>query len=63
MDLNGRTVIKANYTESQFLSGKIEEQAAKVLDVVRNSFDIHLKNKQESEYLQDYIKGIQDIKD
>lgn len=63
MDLNGRTVIKANYTESQFLSGKIEEQAAKVLDVIRNSFDIHLKNKQESEYLQDYIKGIQDIKD
>lgn len=63
MLLNGRTVIKANYTETQFLSGKIEEQAAKILDVVRNSFDIHLKNKEESEYLQDYIKGIQDIKD
>lgn len=63
MLLNGRTVIKANYTETQFLSGKIEEQAEKVLDVVRNSFDIHLKNKEESEYLQDYIKGIQDIKD
>lgn len=63
MLLNGRTVIKANYTESQFLSGKIEEQAAKVLDVVTNSFDIHIKNKEESMYLQDYIKGIQDIKD
>lgn len=61
-ELQGRTTIKANYTEDQFLSGKIEEQAAKVIDVVSNSWDIHLKNKQESEYLQDYIKGIQDIR-
>ena len=61
MLLKGRTTIKANYTEEQFLSGKIEEQAAKVIDVVTNSFPIHLVNQQESEYLQDYIKGIQDI--
>ena len=63
MLLKGRTTIKANYTELQFLSGSIEEQSRKVIDVVTNSFDIHLANKQESEYLQDYIKGIQDIKD
>ena len=62
LELNGRTTIKANYTEKQFLSGSIAEQAAKVLDVVKNSFDIHLKNREESEYLQDYIKGIQDIR-
>ncbi len=63
MLLKGRTTIKANYTELQFLSGSIEEQSRKVIDVVTNSFGIHLANKQESEYLQDYIKGIQDIKD
>jgi SPP1 family phage portal protein len=63
MLLKGRTTIRANYTEDQFLSGKIEDQARKVIDIVKNSFDIHLKNKEESMYLQDYIKGIQDIKD
>lgn len=63
MKTYGRKCIFANYTELQFLSGSIEEQSNKVIDVVTNSFDIHLKNKEESEYLQDYIKGIQDIKD
>lgn len=63
MVLKGRQTIKANYTEEQFLSGSIEEQSRKVIDVVTNSFDIHLANKEETEYLQDYIKGIQDIKD
>ena len=62
MLLKGRTTIKANYTEEQFLSGSIEDQLKKVIDVVTNSFDFHLKNKEESEYLQDYIKGIQDIR-
>lgn len=63
MLLKGRTVIKANYTEEQFLSGSIQDQANKVIDVVSNSYDIHIKNKDESMYLQDYIKGIQDIRD
>ena len=63
MLLNGRHTIKANYTETQFLSGTIQDQLEKVIDVVTNSFDIHLQNQQESMYLQDYIKGIQDIKD
>ena len=63
MSLNGRTIIKANYTEEQFLSGTIADQAQKVIDVVKNSFDIHLQNQKDSAYLQDYIKGIQDIKD
>ena len=63
MDLNGRITIKANYTEKQFLSGSIEDQAKKVIDVVTNSWNIHIKNKQDSQYLQNYIKGIQDIKD
>ena len=63
MLLNGRKTIKANYTETQFLSGTIQDQLKKVIDVVSNSFDIHLQNMQDSMYLQDYIKGIQDIKD
>lgn len=62
MSLNGRTTIKANYTEKQFLSGTIEDQARKVIDVVSNSFDIHKQNKMDSTYLQDYIKGLQDIR-
>lgn len=63
MSLNGRTIIKANYTETQFLSGTITDQERKVIDVVTNSFEIHLANRRDSQYLQDYIKGIQDIKD
>ena len=62
MLLNGRKTIKANYTEKQFLSGTIEDQTNKVIDVVTNSFSIHLQNKDDSQYLQDYIKGIQDIR-
>lgn len=62
MALQGRITIKANYTEKQFLSGTIAEQAAKVIEVVTNSFDIHLKNRDDSDYLQNYIKGIQDIR-
>ena len=58
----GRTVIYANYTEKQLLSGTPEEKKKKVLDIIQNSVDIHEKNKTEIRYLQDYLYGDQDIK-
>ena len=62
MTTHGRTVIYANYTEKQLLSGTKEEQEAKVLDIMNNSVEIHNKNKTEIKYLQDYLYGDQDIK-
>lgn len=61
MKTKGRKTILANYTEKQFLSGTIEEQGNKVIDVLKNSQDIHLQNKAETLYLIDYMYGIQDI--
>jgi SPP1 family phage portal protein len=61
METRGRQIIYANYTEKQFLSGTIEEQGNKVIDVLQNSQDIHDKNKKETLYLIDYMYGIQDI--
>ena len=61
METKGRTVIFANYTEKQFLSGTIDEQAAKVIDVLSNSIDIHNKNAEETKYLIGYMLGEQDI--
>ena len=59
----GRSTIYANYTEEQLLSGKPQEQAAKVLDILQNSIELHKKNKAETIYLQNYLYGDQDIKD
>lgn len=58
----GRTVIYANYTEEQLLSGTPEDIKNKVLDIIVNSVDIHEQNKTESRYLIDYLYGDQDIK-
>lgn len=60
--LNGRKTIYANYTEKQFLSGSIEEQGAKVIDVLSNSIEIHEKNKKDTKYLIGYMYGDQEIK-
>ena len=62
MKTKGRTTIFANYTESQLLKGTIEEQGAKVLDILKNSVSIHEQNRKETLYLIDYLYGIQDIK-
>ena len=62
METHGRKTIYANYTEEQLLSGTPEEIDAMVLDILNNSIQIHLDNKAESEYLQDYLYGIQDIR-
>lgn len=58
----GRTTIYANYTEKQLLAGTPEQVEAKVLDILKNAIPIHLKNRQESQYLYDYLYGDQDIK-
>ena len=59
----GRNVIFANYTEQQLLTGTPEEIDNKVLDILSNSIDLHNQNNEESEYLQNYLYGDQDIKD
>ncbi len=58
----GRTLILANYTEKQLLEGTQQEKDNKVLDILNNSIDIQNENSQESEYLQNYLYGDQDIK-
>ena len=62
MELHGRSVIFANYTEEQLLSGTQEQQENMVLDILENSIPLHNKNKAEIKYLQDYLYGIQDIR-
>lgn len=62
MHLRGRQTIFANYTEKQFLSGTVAEQADKVIDVVSNSFSIHKENEKETKYLIGYMYGDQEIK-
>ena len=58
----GRKTIFANYTEEQLLSGTPEEIDSKVLDILKNSIELHQQNKTESRYLIDYLYGDQDIK-
>ena len=62
METHGRTVIYANYTEEQLLSGTQTEQENMILDILENSIPLHEKNKSEIKYLQDYLYGIQDIR-
>lgn len=62
METHGRITIYANYTEEQLLSGNEKDIQAKIIDILDNSIDIHEQNKREIKYLQDYLYGIQDIK-
>ncbi len=57
----GRTVIYANYTEKELLSGKNDQIVEKVLDILTNAIPLHQKNKAETRYLWDYYTGNQDI--
>lgn len=57
----GRTVIYANYTEKDLLSGTQEQIIKKVLDILTNAIPLHEKNKNETNYLWDYYSGLQDI--
>lgn len=58
----GRSTILANYTEKEFLSGTAKEIEDRIIGIIKDSIDVHLKNKMESRYLQDYLYGDQDIK-
>lgn len=58
----GRRTIFANYTEKQLLEGTQEQREAKVLDIIINSVALFQQNQEESEYLQNYLYGDQDIK-
>ena len=59
----GRKTILANYTEKEFLSGDAVDIESRIIQIINDSIDIHLQNKNESRYLQDYLYGDQDIKD
>ena len=59
----GRSTILANYTEKEFLKGSAAEIEARIIEIIKDSVDVHEKNKRESRYLQDYLYGDQDIKD
>lgn len=62
METHGRIVIYANYTEEQLLKGDQKQIEAKVIDILANSIEFHEENKRQTKYLQDYLYGIQDIR-
>lgn len=62
MKTYGRSTIFANYTEEEILTGTSKQIEAKVLDIMKNSIELHEKNKEEIIYLQKYLYGDQDIK-
>lgn len=62
MKTYGRSTIFANYTEEELLAGTSKQIEAKVLDIMKNSIELHEKNKEEIIYLQKYLYGDQDIK-
>ena len=57
----GRSVIYANYTEKDLLTGTNEQIVEKVKDILINAIPLHDKNKEQTKYLWDYYTGIQDI--
>lgn len=57
----GRKTIYVNYTEKELLNANLEEQKKIILDIIKNSMPLHLINRRESKYLQDYLYGLQDI--
>lgn len=63
MKTYGRKTIYVNFTEKELLSMPIEQQNEKILEVLPQIIDIHNTNKAETQYLWDYLIGIQDIKD
>lgn len=61
MKTYGRKTIYVNFTEKELLSMSIEQQNAKILEVLPDIIAIHEQNKQETSYLWDYLRGQQDI--
>lgn len=61
MKTYGRKTIYVNFTEKELLSMSEEQQNNKILEVLPEIIDIHETNKAETQYLWDYLIGIQDI--
>ena len=61
MKTYGRHTIYANYTEEQLLAGTQKERDNKVLDILKNSLDLHFTNAIETMYLKEYYYGKQDV--
>lgn len=61
MKTYGRKTIYANYTESELLVPETEKVYQIVVDILKNSVDIHKNNKAETLYLREYYNGVQDI--
>ena len=57
----GRTTIYVKYTEEELLALPDDKINQVVVDILGASIPIHEANKRETLYLQDYLKGIQDI--
>ena len=58
----GRKTIYVNFTEKELLSMNKEQQNMKILEVLPDIIGIHNINKEETNYLWDYMNGIQDIR-
>ena len=61
MKTYGRKTIYVNFTEKELLSMDVKQQNEKILEVLPDIIDIHETNKAETQYLWDYLIGIQDI--
>lgn len=57
----GRGTIYANYTEKELLSGTVDDQLNKILEILPEVLDMHEENKRDSIYLWEYYLGKQDI--
>lgn len=57
----GRQTIYVKYTEEDILAADVEKQKQMVVEIIESSRGIHQQNKTETLYLQDYVKGLQDI--
>lgn len=63
-ELSGRVTLYANYSEKELLKGTREEQAQRILGILKDATfqSLHEYNEKETRYLIDYMYGDQDIK-
>lgn len=57
----GRTTIYVPFTEEEILALSEEKREEAIISIIEMSVGIHEKNKTETLYLKDYLKGDQDI--
>lgn len=61
MKTYGRHTIYTNFTEEDILKANPKKQAEIIVKIIEQSADLHNINRTETLYLQDFLKGIQDI--